>query len=104
MKLINKHFEWMVFLVGLILLANLDPDSTKESWCLIDAIGFTYCPGEGLGHSISYFFRGDLFNALKMHLMGPIAVVVMGLRIGSIWYKLIKEKLDLAENNYGKSF
>lgn len=100
-KTINRHSEWVVFLLGLILMATLNPYSTDTSWCLIELMGFTYCPGEGLGRSIAFLFRGELTKSLEMNLMGPIAVVAMSSRIILLWKKLITEnKSDLTENKY----
>lgn len=80
-KNIRKHLEWVVFTVGLIALAAMSPDTDGTSFCLFDFFGFPYCPGEGLGHSISYTFRGDLSSAFEENIAGPIAVVVLTLRI-----------------------
>ncbi len=99
MKHINRHSEWIVFLVGLILMATMNPYSTGNSWCLIDFLGFTYCPGEGLGHSIAFLFRGELVNSLEANLMGPLVVLGLSTRIVHIWKNLIsQDKLDLMEN------
>ena len=99
MKVINRHLEWVVLLTGLVLMAILNPYTLETSWCLIDLIGFTYCPGTGLGHSIAYLFRGEIINSLEANLMGPVAVVVLSLRIINIWKDLIiTHKSDLMEN------
>tara|TARA_R110000868_G_scaffold304437_23_gene565448 strand:+ start:17031 stop:17339 length:309 start_codon:yes stop_codon:yes gene_type:complete len=99
MKVINRHSEWIVFLVGLILMAAMNPYSTSTSWCLIDFIGFTYCPGEGLGHSIAFLFRGEIINSIHANLMGPFVVIGLSFRIIQLWGNLkIKTNKDLMEN------
>ncbi|MEQ9310561.1 MAG: DUF2752 domain-containing protein [Balneolaceae bacterium] len=99
MKVIHKHSEWVIFLLGLMLMATLDPYSTGASWCLIDLIGFTFCPGEGLGHSIAFLFRGEIINSLDANLMGPFVVAGLSYRIIHIWINLItKNNKDLMEN------
>lgn len=99
MKVINRHLEWVVLLTGLVLMAFLNPYSTETSWCLIDLLGFSYCPGAGLGHSIAFLFRGEIINSLEANLMGPIAVVVLSLRVINIWKNLIvTHNSDLMEN------
>lgn len=82
----RNYFEITTFAVGLILMATLDPNTSYNStWCLFEIAGIGFCPGEGLGHSIAYFFRGDLYNSLQANLLGPFAIVVL---IGRICYLL----------------
>lgn len=85
MKFIKAHSEWLVFFIGLVLMAFMDPSTKGFSFCLLDMAGAPYCPGEGLGHSIAYFVRGDLEASLSANLFGPVAVVVLSLRILKIW-------------------
>ncbi|GAB5408919.1 MAG: hypothetical protein BalsKO_12840 [Balneolaceae bacterium] len=99
MKVINKHSEWVIFLLGLILMASMNPYSLGTSWCLIDFLGLTYCPGEGLGHSIAFLFRGDIINSFQANLIGPFVVIGLSFRILQIWKKLLsKNNSDLMEN------
>jgi len=84
----RKYFEATVFAIGLFLLALMDPAvSNGPSLCLFDQLGFTFCPGDGLGHSISYTFRGEFSNALESNVLGPFAILVLSTRI---IYLLIK--------------
>ena len=100
MKFLNRHLEWMVFFVGLVLLALMEPSTNGTSFCLFDLAGIPFCPGEGLGHSIAYFFAGDIKSAFQANLMGPFAVGMLSFRILSIWKNLLTtEKLDLLEVN-----
>ena len=95
MKKLIPHIEWIVFLGGLILMATMDPFTEGHSLCLFDAVGFKHCPGEGLGHSIAFLFRGDISSALKANFMGPIAVVVLTARIIKVWFVLFFKKNKL---------
>ena len=84
----RKYFEATVFAIGLFLLALMDPAvSNGPSLCLFDQLGFTFCPGDGLGHSISYTFRGDIFSAMESNVLGPFAILILSTRI---IYLLIK--------------
>ena len=84
----RKYFEATVFAIGLFLLALMDPAvSNGPSLCLFDQLGFTFCPGDGLGYSISYTFRGEFSNALESNVLGPFAILVLSTRI---IYLLIK--------------
>lgn len=81
MKFIQKNLEWIVFSTGLILLGIMNPESAGTSFCLFDLVGIDFCPGEGLGHSIAYTFRGDLSSAMNAHFAGPLAVLILSSRI-----------------------
>ncbi len=88
MKAFRKHIEWMVFLTGLVLLAFMNPESSGTSFCVFDLLGFDFCPGEGLGHSIAYSFRGNFDAAIQAHIAGPAAILILSGRILSIWRTL----------------
>jgi len=88
------HFEWIVFLTGLLLMILLDPLSQTASICPIDSLGFEFCPGCGLGKSIAFAVRGNLTASLQSHPLGIVAIFIILGRIGSIFrrnYKIIKE-------------
>lgn len=89
------HFEWIVLLAGLLLMALLDPFGQAASLCPIDRLGFDFCPGCGLGKSVAFAARGDLTASLQSHPLGVLAILVIVARIGSIFrrnYNFTKEK------------
>nr|WP_255476779.1 DUF2752 domain-containing protein [Mucilaginibacter sp. AK015] len=48
------------------------------SLCPLKALGLTWCPGCGLGHAISYLFRGDIINSFRAHWLGiPVFAVLL---------------------------
>lgn len=86
----KNYFEIAAFSAGLLLLALMNPDlNYSSSWCLFDWVGISFCPGEGLGHSIAYTFRGDIYNALEANVLGPLSVVILISRIGFLLHKRI---------------
>ena len=91
-KSIKSHMEWVAFLTGLILMATMDPFTTGPSFCIVEQLGFNYCPGEGLGHSIAFLFRGDFEASLQANLLGPLAVIILSLRIMGIWKALLTRR------------
>jgi hypothetical protein len=95
------HFEWVVFSLGLILMATMDPLNTGFSFCLFDMIGVTFCPGEGLGKSIAWLFRGDFSASYQAHPAGSITVIILTLRI----FHLIKIRFNKPnmETTHGQS-
>ncbi len=81
------HFEWIALMTGLVLMALLDPLSQAESICPAKRLDLSYCPGCGLGKSISYFFRGELMNSIQSHPAGILAVMVIPARIVKIFHR-----------------
>lgn len=98
---IKKHIEWVVFSAGLLALAFMSPENAGTSFCMFEFAGIEFCPGEGLGHSISYTFRGELNAAVEAHFFGPFAVIILSLRIIQIWISFYKNKKSLKRDING---
>ena len=47
-------------------------------------------PGYGLGHSISYLFRGDVISAIESHILGIPAVAIILWRVATLEMRLFK--------------
>ena len=47
-------------------------------------------PGFGLGHSISYLFRGDVISAIESHILGIPAVAIILWRVLTLEMRLFK--------------
>ncbi len=47
-------------------------------------------PGYGLGHSISYLFRGDVISAIETHILGIPAVAIILWRVVTLEMRLFK--------------
>tara|TARA_R100001143_G_scaffold63603_2_gene73712 strand:- start:50811 stop:51152 length:342 start_codon:yes stop_codon:yes gene_type:complete len=86
------HFEWIVLLSGLLLMAFLDPFSNAPSYCILDRLGLNFCPGCGLGKSIAHTFRGDLHASMQAHPAGIFAILVIFGRVLSIFHRNHKYK------------
>ena len=81
----NRHFEWGALAAGLIIMAMMNPYIPQgHTWCLFEWAGIPFCPGHGLGHSVSFIFRGDWHNAMQANIMGPFAIVILIGRIGAL--------------------
>jgi hypothetical protein len=93
-NLIKYHLEWSVLCLGLILLAFMNPEYQGTSLCIIEVLEF-YCPGEGLGRSISYIFRGMWIDAFTSNPAGYLAVPVL---TGRIIY-IIKNRISNSQLN-----
>ncbi len=88
-QLLKIPFEAYIWLVALAVLAVIDPSHEHISICPLDALGFSFCPGCGLGRSISYLFAGDISASFESHPLGIFALVILLFRI-----------LQLIKNNY----
>lgn len=82
-------FELLAWIGGLIYLAAINPYSTDHfNLCPFKAVGIDFCPGCGLGKSISFIFHGDFYSSFFQHPLGIFAIIVLTTRI----YQLIKSK------------
>ena len=86
-KMFFLHFEWIALTTGLILMFLIDPASQAPTLCPLDRLGFEYCPGTGLGTSVAYAARGELVSSFESHPAGIPAIIIMVLRIGSIFHR-----------------
>ena len=83
----HKYFELVFWSGAIVLLFIFDPTQESHySLCLFKNLGFQFCPGCGLGHSISYLLHGKLNASINTHPLGIIALPVILYRI----FKLAK--------------
>jgi hypothetical protein len=89
-KNFSKYFELVFWIAALFSLAFTNPAGQGHfSLCPLKAMGITWCPGCGLGHSISWLFRGNTRNSFHAHWLGIPALIIILYRI----YTLIATKL-----------
>lgn len=81
------RFEAIVWITALILLATMSPANEHASLCPFNALGLGFCPGCGLGHGIAFLFRGNLQASFAAHPLALPAVVILLLRIISVFRK-----------------
>ena len=84
--------EAAIWVVALIVLALGNPESDFHF-----TIFWPYhvwgikSPGFGLGHSISYLFRGDVVSAIETHILGIPTVSILVWRIATLQCRLVKQ-------------
>jgi hypothetical protein len=84
MKLRVKSFPWeaLAWLTGLVGLSLYFPENSEHIiLCPLRNLGFTFCPGCGLGRSITLFFHGNILESLSTHPLGIFAVIILSYRI-----------------------
>jgi hypothetical protein len=89
-------FEAIVWTVALVALALTDTGSTHLTLCPLKNAGISFCPGCGLGTSISLFLRGEIMASLQAHPLGICAVFILSFRIVNLTKQSLKQ--------YGKSY
>jgi hypothetical protein len=76
------HIELFIWIMALLLLYFMNPwQHNGFSFCLLKQLGVTWCPGCGLGHSISFLLHGEWKASINRHPLGPFAVIVLIFRI-----------------------
>ena len=84
-KVVNDNLEAIMWSVALIYLMFINPYELNHfSFCLFNIIGIDFCPGCGIGRSISMIYHGDVLGSLKMHPLGIFALTMIFYRIISL--------------------
>ena len=94
MNLIKKNFEQSCWFIGLLFLFFLNPTSSDSSICIFKLVGFNFCPGCGIGHSIHYTLHLNFLNAYREHILGiPLTLLL-------VW-QILKPILKTKNTFYG---
>lgn len=89
--------EAAIWIAALIFLALIEPaESIHFTLCPFSAMGIDFCPGCGLGRSVSYFLHGDFTTSLMVHPLGIFAIIILTIRVISL--------IKINWSNYGKRF
>ncbi|MFN4110662.1 MAG: DUF2752 domain-containing protein [Ignavibacteria bacterium] len=94
-KQLTKNLELLFWISGLIYLFLISPIEEHFSFCPLNNLGFKWCPGCGLGKSISYLFHFQIIQSLETHPLGIFAFIIISYRI----ITLIK---NFRREHYGK--
>ena len=89
------NIELIFWVAGLTYLAFLNPLETHFMLCPIKNLGFSFCPGCGIGHSISFLLHGNIQESVHHHPLGVFALGVILWRL----FQLIKNSSFLNTNN-----
>lgn len=81
------NLEALIWITALVFLALNSPGCNHFTLCPIKNLGFTFCPGCGLGQSISYLFRLDFINSFHSHPLGFFAFIILLNRIRILLFK-----------------
>ena len=88
MKYIKSFpLELFFWVLALILLATANPHEHHFTFCPLANLGITWCPGCGLGRSITALFHGDVSASFSYHWFGIPSLILITYRI----YQLTKQ-------------
>lgn len=86
---IGLYREAIIWTAGLLLLYFMETGS-DFSFCIFRMMGFSSCPGCGIGHSIHHALHFEWEESIQHHMLGiPITLIITAQSIRSI----IKPKL-----------
>jgi len=81
-KALKQHFELIFWVAAMIALAVGNPrEASHFTLCPLKLMGINWCPGCGLGHSISFLFHGDIKSSFHAHWFGIPALIIIFNRI-----------------------
>jgi hypothetical protein len=95
----------LFWIIALVLLASASlPDDTAHehfSLCPLANLGFNWCPGCGLGRSLSHLLHGNFQESIRMHWFGIPALLILLYRIFILCkQEVIKRNLKGKEKYY----
>lgn len=83
--LMRLPYELFFWIIALLLLGTADlhtHDSEMHfTLCPVANMGFSWCPGCGIGRSIGYLLQGDFQASLHEHWFGIPALLIIGNRM-----------------------
>ncbi|QQS35785.1 MAG: DUF2752 domain-containing protein [Ignavibacteriales bacterium] len=90
------NLEALLWLFALTFLAFYSPSTENHfTFCLFNNLGIGFCPGCGLGHSISHLFRFEIYESFTSHPLGIPALLILV-------YRIVQLTKDQIINNQNK--
>ncbi|RZK53444.1 MAG: DUF2752 domain-containing protein [Pedobacter sp.] len=96
MKYIKSFpIELTFWILALVLLATANSHEHHFSLCPLANLGVTWCPGCGLGRSITALFHGDVSASFSHHWFGIPALILIGSRIYQLAKQLFNKQKEI---------
>jgi len=73
----KKYTEQLLWLAGLLLLFFMNPAKSSFSLCFFKLLGFSSCPGCGLGHAIHHLLHLHFRESFAAHVLGAPALLAI---------------------------
>ena len=81
----RRNLEAFIWIAAIAALAFTSPVEACYSLCPLHNLGIHWCPGCGLGHAISWLFRGEVMHSMEAHPLGIPALLILILRIVTVF-------------------
>ncbi|WP_411274104.1 DUF2752 domain-containing protein [Daejeonella sp.] len=95
--------EFIIWTAAILTLSISYPKSVNHfTLCPIENLVFLWCPGCGLGRSISYFLHGDVRLSLEHHWFGIPATGILIFRIVQLFNKFVLNLMSTTKLYNGK--
>jgi len=89
--------ELLFWILALVMLATATPVGHHEAHhftlCPVANMGFDWCPGCGIGRSITHLFHGNIAASLEQHWFGIPALGILVWRIVVLIRLTIENKI-----------
>lgn len=89
-RFIYQNLELLIWVAAIIALFFSSAENHHYTLCPLDNLGFSYCPGCGLGRSVTLALHGKIIESLQMHPFGFLAIIVIFHRIIILSLSFIK--------------
>ena len=96
LKFVWKNLELFFWVAAMVLLFFMEPSAGHFTLCPIKNLGFSFCPGCGIGHSIHYALHFNFSESFAHHPLGIFAIIIIFSRI----IKLFSNLLNLKQYGY----
>jgi hypothetical protein len=95
-------FELIFWMSALLMLGSGATDHAADHFtlCPLANLGFSWCPGCGIGRSITYLLHGNLMESFKYHWFGLPALLIICYRIFTLMKLELSKRLKEKERSY----
>ncbi|PKL86764.1 MAG: hypothetical protein CVV22_01340 [Ignavibacteriae bacterium HGW-Ignavibacteriae-1] len=99
MKKYFRHIELLFWVSALFWLAFVEIKTVHFTFCPLSNAGLDFCPGCGLGQSVSLIMSGNVLQSFEAHPLGMFALIIILHRI----YVLISNYIKFKELHHESS-
>jgi hypothetical protein len=85
--------ELILWVSAISWLALINPYESHFSFCLFSLLGFDWCPGCGIGHSMSMLLHGNLAASFDKHSFGLVGLLIISHRIHKLIFNQVQQLL-----------
>lgn len=96
------EWEALFWTAGLIYLLFINPYAAQHfTFCPLKNAGISFCPGCGLGRSISFLYHFDFIHSVREHPLGLFALILIVARCIQLYYRMFNKFIKSKGVIYG---